>query len=344
MTTLITTRHICRFISAMSIFTVTSLSCNSKKPDIKMQSETWKDISGNFINAHGAGVLFHDNRYYLYGEIKKGQTYLVPRQNWEDYRVPAGGISCYSSADFKNWKNEGIALAPDKKDTLNELHTSKVIERPKVIYNEKTKKFVMWMHIDKDDYSLAHAGVAVSDSAAGPFHFISSMRPNGNMSRDMTVFKDNDGTAYLVYSSEDNETMHICKLADDYLSPTEADNRIFIKQSRKAPAMFRYHSKYYLITSACSGWSPNEANYATADDPLKSWTVHGNPCKGPDSAVTYYSQSSFVMPIPGIDGKFLFLADQWNKADLEKSTYLWLPLIVKNDSVAITWSDKVGFK
>jgi len=48
------------------------------------------------INAHGAGVLFHNGVYYLYGEIKKGKTWLVPGQTWEDYRVPAGGVSCYS--------------------------------------------------------------------------------------------------------------------------------------------------------------------------------------------------------------------------------------------------------
>ena len=45
-----------------------------------------------------------------------------------------------------------------------------VIERPKVIYNDKTKKYVMWMHIDKRHYEYARAGVAVSDKVTGLTH------------------------------------------------------------------------------------------------------------------------------------------------------------------------------
>jgi hypothetical protein len=66
--------------------------------------EEWKDDQGNFINAHGAGILFFGDTYYLFGEIKKGNTRLVPGQNWEDYRVPAGGVACYSSRDLMKWK------------------------------------------------------------------------------------------------------------------------------------------------------------------------------------------------------------------------------------------------
>src|ERR1700733_8135337 len=72
------------------------------------------DTNKNLINAHGAGVLYYNGIYYLFGEIKKGKTWRVPKQSWEDYRVPAGGISCYSSKDLKNWKYEGGALAPVK--------------------------------------------------------------------------------------------------------------------------------------------------------------------------------------------------------------------------------------
>ncbi len=30
--------------------------------------------------------MYHAGVYYLYGEIKKGKTWLVPGQDWEDYR------------------------------------------------------------------------------------------------------------------------------------------------------------------------------------------------------------------------------------------------------------------
>ena len=204
-----------------------------------------------------------------------------------------------------------------------------MIERPKVIYNSGTKKYVMWMHIDRDDYGYARAGVAVSDKPQGPFRYLGSMRPNGQMSRDMTVFQDDDGRAYLVYTSENNNTMQVCRLSADYLSPTAVYRRILIGQRREAPAVFKASGKYYLITSLCSGWDPNAATVAVADSMLGEWVQGGNPCVGPGAEVTYGAQSTYVLPLAG--NRFLFMADRWNKTDLEKSGYLWLPFSVVND-------------
>jgi len=301
-----------------------------------MAQGNWKDTNGNFINAHGAGILNYNGTYYMFGEIKKGKTWLVPGQNWECYRVPAGGVSCYSSKDLSSWKYEGVALMPLIGDSLNDIDTGKVIERPKVIYNELTKKFVMWMHIDAKDYSFAHAGVAVSDNPAGPYKYLGSVQPNGQMSRDMTLFKDDDNKAYLIYSSENNNTMHVCLLSDDYLSPTKTWSRILIDRNREAPALFKNQGKYYLVTSACTGWSPNAATYAVASQPLGPWREYGNPCTGEGAGTTFQSQSTFVSPVKGKTDQYIFMADKWNKLDLENSKYVWLPLLIKNGKVEIT--------
>jgi len=260
--------------------------------------------------------------------------------SWEDYRVDASGISCYSSKDLLHWKYEGVALSPDMKDSNSDIHYTKVIERPKVIYNDRTKKFVMWMHIDKDDYSYAHAGVAVSDKPAGPYHFIRSQRPNGQMSRDMTLFKDDDGKAYHIYSSEDNRTMHICLLSDDYLKPTVTYKRILVDANREAPALFKYKGKYYLITSLCTGWDPNKALYAEADHPLGEWKQLDNPCTGPGADSTYHAQSTYVLPVAGKNNSFVFMADRWNKTDLEDSRYIWLPLHISGNKPVIEWKEE----
>ncbi|MBS1598090.1 MAG: family 43 glycosylhydrolase [Bacteroidetes bacterium] len=303
--------------------------------------EIWKDIDGNPINAHGGGVLFHNNTYYWFGEIKKGKTWRVPGvTSWEDYRVDASGISCYSSKDLLHWKYEGIALSPDKKNSTSDIHYTKVIERPKVIYNDKTKKFVMWMHIDKDDYGYAHAGVAISDKPEGPYRYLGSEQPNGQMSRDMTLFKDDDGKAYHIYSSESNQTMHICLLSDDYLKPTATYKRILVNANREAPALFKYKGKYYLITSLCTGWDPNKALYAEADHPLGEWKQLDNPCVGPDADITYHAQSTYVLPVEGKNNSFIFMADRWNKTDLEDSRYIWLPLVFKDNKPVIEWKDQ----
>jgi beta-xylosidase len=52
------------------------------------------------------------------------------------------------------------------------------LERPKVIYNAKTNKFVMWFHIEKKNkgYAYAHSGVAIASKATGPYTFLKSIR------------------------------------------------------------------------------------------------------------------------------------------------------------------------
>lgn len=306
---------------------------NKHLPNI--QNSQWQDTDGNSINAHGAGMLYHKGIYYLYGEIKKGKTWLVPGQSWEDYRVPAGGISCYSSKDLQQWKYEGVALASTTGNNESDLDTSRVIERPKVIYNATTKQFVMWMHVDKNDYSYARVGVATSNKPTGPFMFIESTNPNGQQSRDMTVFKDDDGKAYLIYSSENNNTMQVCLLSLDYLKPTTTYKRIFVDERREAPAMFKHDDKYFLITSACTGWSANAAQYAVAANPLGDFKMIGNPCVGANADSTFGAQSTFVLPIKTEKNIYLFMADRWNKTDLPNSEYLWLPLNVNGEKVEI---------
>lgn len=330
-------------LTCVTFFSGSLLAQKSTSIETKMPM---KDINGETINAHGGGILYHKKIYYWYGEIKKGETWKVPKSNWENYRVNAGGISCYSSKDLLNWKFENVVLPANTKDSLNDLHTSKVIERPKVIYNPKTKKFVMWMHIDSQDYAYARAGVAVSDSPTGKFTYLNSVRPNGNMARDMTIFQDDDGKAYHFYSSENNATMHIALLADDYLSHTTTDIRILIGQSREAPAVFKYNKKYYLISSGCTGWSPNPASFASADSILGNWTESINPCVGPEADKTFFAQSTFVLPLKGKKpNTFLFMADKWNKLDLKNSKYVWLPLIVNEQGVPeIQWREKWSFK
>src|SRR3954471_23786686 len=203
-----------------------------------LPGQIWYDTDGKPINAHGGGILYDKGTYYWFGEIKSGKTVRVTEDtSWENYRVNAGGISCYSSKDLLHWKNGGVALSPELNDSTSDIYTGNVIERPKVIYNDKTKQYVMWMHIDKRNYGYARAGVAVSDNVSGPYKYLGSMRPNGSMSRDMTLYKDDDGRAYQICSSENNATVHVNELTDDYLKPNGNYKRILIGANREAPAI-----------------------------------------------------------------------------------------------------------
>ncbi len=309
-------------------------------PRIIYPGSEWVDTDGKNINAHGGGILYHKGTYYWYGEYKGDSTYRNPKvSNWECYRTDVGGVSCYSSKNLISWKFEGLVLKPEMEDTGSDLHYSKVMERPKVIYNDKTGKFVMWVHIDSHDYGKAAAGVAVSDSPTGNFTYMGSTRPNNAMSRDMTLFKDDDGRAYHIHSSENNETLYISQLTDDYLKPSGKFTRNFIKASREAPAVFKRNGKYYMLTSACTGWDPNQAQYAIADSMLGEWKTMGNPCSGKDANITFYAQSTYVLPVPGKKDAYIAMFDKWNKKNLIDSRYIWLPVTFKGDSIDIEWKD-----
>ncbi len=326
-----------RLIYVLMLLAPLFAGAQTKQPLVN--GEQWLDTAGNPLNAHGAGMLYHDGKYYLYGEYKKGKTILPEWATWECYRTDVTGVSCYSSPDLENWTFEGIVLPAVPDDPDHDLHPSKVLERPKVVYNTKTGKFVMWAHVECADYSTAAAGVAISDSPTGPFTYIGSFRPNDAMSRDQTVFVDDDGKAYQFASSENNQTLYINELTDDYLRPTGRFTRNFIGQSREAPAVFKKDGKYYMLSSGCTGWDPNQAELAVADSIMGEWKVLGNPCTGKDADKTFYAQSTYVQPVIGKKNCYIAMFDRWNKKDLENSRYVWLPISFDNGTITIPWRE-----
>jgi hypothetical protein len=310
--------------------------------------EAWLDTGGKPIQAHGGGILVHSNMYYWYGED----------------RTPggSGAVACYSSTNLYHWKREGVALARAALPQYKGRPT--FAERPKVLFNPRSGKFVMWMHLEQPGYHYAHAGVAIGGRPAGPFAFLKAIRPItngtafaesdpdhqrewGGTVRDLNLFLDDDGRAYVFYASEGNWTMFVVRLDADFTGPETpvAENktwaRILIRQMREAPAPFKNGPFYYLITSACTGWKPNPADCAMASDPLGPYQSQGNPCTGPEAATTFGSQSTCVLKAPGRPGQFIFLADRWNPRHLSDSRYVWLPLVLRSGgSCAIPWRDR----
>jgi beta-xylosidase len=336
----------------------------------------WKDTDGVHINAHGGGVIFMDGTYYWYGEFKTkskaGNTALK-------------GVSCYSSKDLYNWKNEGIVLKVQE-DHNSEIAKGCIIERPKVVFNKKTGKYIMWFHLELkgQGYDAARAGVAVSDSPKGPFTYKKSYRPNkgvwpidfqeefkaasastqnlkswtpewltaiqngmlvrrdfekGQMSRDMTVYVDNDGKAYLIHSSEDNLTLHISELTDDYMDFTEKWTRVASAGHNEAPAIFKKDGMYYMITSGCTGWDPNEARSFKSKSIWGPWESLGNPCFGKDAELTFHSQSTYIFQVEGKKDQFIFMADRWKPDNPVDGTYIWLPVKCTEEKPILKWFD-----
>lgn len=289
-----------------------------------VNGDCWLDRNGQSIQAHGGGVLQHGDAYYWYGEHRGGDA------RTGDKRVTATtGVACYRSTDLVTWDDLGLVL-PAVDDPRHDLHLGRVIERPKVIYNAATKQFVMWLHVDSPDYKAARAGVAVADDPAGPFRYVDSVRPNGFMSRDQTVFRDDDGQAYHVCASDENATMMVSLLSDDYLRPSGRFIKCFVGRSMEAQAICKRDGRYYLLASGCTGWAPNAARSAVTDDLLGDWQELANPCVGDGADLTFGGQSAFILP-PTHDGdSYVAMFDVWRPKTLATSGYVWLP---------ISWND-----
>lgn len=360
----------------MAILSFSSGVSQEKKKQFHPAAEKWEDTNGTHINAHGGGILLDGDTYYWFGEHKiagpQGNRAMV-------------GVHVYSSKDLYNWKDEGIALKM-KEDPASMLQVGSTVERPKVIYNDSTEKYVMWFHheLKGQGYSAALTGVAVSDNVTGPYEYIDSFRLHpevwpenftdeqkmeaarawintdnghqelgdkggyllrdfreGQMSRDMTLFKDDDGSAYHITASESNQTLHISKLSDDYLSVTDEYVRIFPGGRNEAPAIFKKDGTYYLISSGLTGWRPNPARSAMAKNIFGPWTALGNPVRGTDKeiATTFNSQSTFVLPAPGKEDEFIFMADRWRPENPIDGSYLWLPIEFEGKKPVLRWKD-----
>ncbi len=168
---------------------------------------------------------------------------------------------------------------------------------------------------------------------------------NGQMSRDMTLFVDDDGSAYQIYASEENSTLQISQLSCDFLKPAGKYIRVFPGGFNEAPAMFKYGGKYYLITSDCTGWHPNAARLAVADSIWGPWQKLGNPCIGKGADKTFQGQSTCVFAVIGRPEQLIFMADRWNPENAIDGRYLWLPVQFNKSGPFISWLDdwNLGF-
>lgn len=198
-------------------------------------------------------------------------------------------------------------------------------------------------------YSRAMIGFAVSDSPFGPFKIVNVQRmhwgkgcheENPGMARDMGTYidrnSDDEDVAYAFYSSEENQYMYISRLDDTFttwdvpqdqaVDGIDFKSRILTKKSREAPAIFRYKGYYYLMTSGCTGWSPNAATFHRSTMLFGPYEEVGNPCSGSGSSRTFDSQSTYFIRFNANKGQFIYFGDRWWENDLPESRYVFLPV------------------
>jgi beta-xylosidase len=326
-------------MSSICLATLLLFAARTQAASVTITNGTqFLDTSGNVIHAHGGGILKVGSYYYWFGENRTtdGKFYAV---------------SCYRSADLKNWEFRNNVLT---QRSHRELAVAN-IERPKVIHNTSTGKYAMWMHKENGmDYSEARAAVAVGDTVDGNYTYVGSFRPYqdqdvidhgkpGYMSRDCTLFADTDGNAYFISAANENQDLHVYQLRADYLRVASLVTKLWVGQSREAPGMFKRNGYYFLITSGCTGWTPNQQKYAYSTSIASGWSNLIDLGDG----TTYDSQNAYDLVIQGSSTtSYLYMGDRWAGAwggKVNESEYVWLPLTFSSDiSMTMSWTPQVS--
>ncbi len=291
--------------------------------------------NGAAIQAHGGCMLKVGSYYYWYGENRNSDSTFY-------------AVSCYRSTDLRNWEFRNNVLTMNSASELNHCN----IERPKVIFNSSTGQYVMWMHWeDGVNYGQARCAVANCATVDGNFSYRGSFRPYQNagvidhnlpgyMSRDCTLFVDTDRTAYFVSASNENADLHLYRLTSDYLNISTLVVKLWVGQKREAPALFKRNGVYFMLTSAATGWTPNQQKYATSTNLASGWSGLTNI----GDSTCFYSQTAFVVPVQGTSStSYLYMGDRWAGAwggKVNSSTYVWLPLTFPSStSMSMSWSN-----
>ncbi|WP_418417422.1 family 43 glycosylhydrolase [Blautia sp.] len=268
--------------------------------------QIWLDTEGKRIQAHGGSVFYENGTYYWYGENKEKSDGRNGIWHW--------GIRCYSSRDLYNWKDEGIIIPPVEEDPLSPLHPSRCMDRPHIIYNKRTGKYVCWLKIMNEDFSQAST-VLTADNLLGPYTMIrTGLYPLGMSAGDFDLAVAEDGKAYYYFERVHSET--ICAdLTEDYTNVTGYYSTHFPRKCppdvREATAHFMRKGKHYLLTSGTTGYYPNPTETAVAD------TWHGPyrelGCTHPDdeTKTSFHSQISCVFKVQGKKDLFIACADRW---------------------------------
>ena len=149
------------------------------------------------MHAHGGGVLKVGSYYYWFGENRNAEQHL-----------PRGlGLPLHRPAELgvPQQRADPVVGTPSS--------TSANIERPKVIYNARTGKYVMWMHKENGtDYSEARAAVASSATVDGDYTYHGSFRPLGSTCPATSRSTTTTAPAYMISAADENYDLHIYRL------------------------------------------------------------------------------------------------------------------------------------
>jgi beta-xylosidase len=204
------------------------------------------------------GVVF-GSRYWIY------PTYSAP-YNEQVF------LDAFSSTDLVNWTKHSRII-----DTNAVKWAWRAMWAPAIV--EKSGKYFLFFAANdiQNNDQVGGIGVGVADKPEGPFKDylgkpLIDRFHNGAQPIDQFVFKDADGTYYMIYGGWRH--CNIAKMKDDFTGFIPFEDGATFKEITpqgyvEGPFMFRKDGKYYFMWSE-GGWTgPNySVAYAIADSPL----------------------------------------------------------------------------
>lgn len=265
--------------------------------------KVWLDTKGKRIQAHGGSMFYENGMYYWYGEDKT----FTRRKG----RLWTWGINIYRSSDLYNWEDCGHIVEPVLDDKKSIFHPNRRLDRPHIIKNPKTDKYILWLkYSDKN-----HFAVLTADKLLGPYTLVNPLlRPSGRQAGDFDLAVDSETGIGYIYVELDHKEVLVYKLNDDYTNVTNEKAVIYTGLNppfaREGVTHFMHNGKHYIWTSGMIGYVPNPSEVAVSDNWMGPFTVLGSPHIDDNSSASFNSQASAAFQVAGTD-KIIIMADRW---------------------------------
>ena len=276
---------------------------NSIKP-----GQVWLDTNGKPVQAHGFSVFYNqsDRLYCWYGENKEFSKPFGTVWHW--------GVRCYTSKDLYNWEDRGLIIPPEPDDLQSPLHPTYNMDRPHILYAEKTGKYVAWLKI-MAGLTSQFMCIMQADNFLGPYQYVHKMyQPLDMDAGDFSFHTDEAAGKTYMFFERPHFEMITAALASDYTGLTGEYSAHFKNllppRTREAPVCFERNGKKYLFTSGTSGYFPNPSRTAVFDDYHGEYRDLGSPHIDDTASTSFNSQISCVLKIPGKD-LYIACADRW---------------------------------
>ena len=291
------------FLSTVLLLLGIAASAAAQQYNCVRPGQRWLDTKGNPIHAHSPQIFVKDGVYYWYGENKEHTTMGSNVWTW--------GIRAYRSHDFYNWEDMGLIIEPDTVNPLSPLHYSQTLDRPHILYNKVTDKWVCWIKsMDTDGFFV----ILQADRFEGPYRIVKSLKPEGFGVGDFDMWVDEQTGRGYVWFERPHWEMICAELTDDYLGTNGHYSEHFVglrpPYTREAPSHFTRHGRHYMFTSGTTGYVPNPSQVCVFDSMHGEYKDLGCPHINDKWHDSFSSQIAAVVKIPGRN-LYVALADRW---------------------------------